>query len=148
MQIFPETGCRSAPKSGNPIVSRFFSGWSFKSLSSTMRRLSSDQTNNPDNSQPVIASKTYENNAAEETPGQIVFPSPDFAVHENADILIPRTIPITGIDMNTAANPSIIGTGPDSIWATVNISAEVHSSEPLNPGWPAPLDIVIILDIV
>lgn len=111
-----------------------------------MRRLSFDQINGPGDSH---ASKTYNGNGtADKDSGPIVYPSTDFLIHEKADILTPRTIPITGIDMNTAANPPIIGTGPDSIWATVNISAEASSNEPFNLGWPAPLDVVIILDIV
>lgn len=114
-----------------------------------MRRLSFDQTNGPDDSHPTIASKTYNGNGtAEKDSGPIAYPSTDFLIHEKADVLMPRTIPITGIDMNTATNPPIIGTGPDSIWATVNISAEARSNEPFNLGWPAPLDVVIILDIV
>lgn len=73
---------------------------------------------------------------------------PILSSHEKADILPYRTIPITGIDMKTAANPPIIGTGPESIWATVDISAEVGSSDTLNLGLSAPLDILIILDSV
>lgn len=114
-----------------------------------MRRLSLDQTNGPGGPHPIIASKTYNGNGTtEKYSGSIFYPSTDFLIHEKADVLTPRSIPITGIDMNTAANPPIIGTGPDSIWATVNISAEASSNEPFNLGWPAPLDIVIILDIV
>ena len=114
-----------------------------------MRLLSFDQTNGPDDSHPIISSKAYSGNGtAEKGSGPIVYPSTDFSMNEKADTLTPRTIPITGIDMNTAANPPIIGTGPGSIWATVSISAEASSNGPFNLGWPAPLDVVIILDVV
>ena len=89
------------------------------------------------------------NNEFDKRLNLISFPSRESSSHEKADILTPQIVPITGVNMKqTAVNPPIIGTGPDTIWTTVDISTEVSSSEPFNSGWPAPLDIVIVLDNV
>lgn len=139
MQIFPEIHNGDNCKSEKQIVPRLISGWSFRSWSSTRRRLSLRQANSPNDLQPIAAHNT--NDMIERT-------EPVSYEHEESDIIPYRTIPITGIDMKTAANPPIIGTGPESIWTTVDISAEVGSSDTLNLGLSTPLDIVIILDSV
>lgn len=148
MPAFPETDCRENTKPENRIVPRFFSGWSFKSWSSTMGRFSSGQTSNSTDAYPANASHDT-SDVVDKRLNPISFPSRESSSHEKADILTPQTVPITGVNMKqTAVNPPIIGTGPDTIWTTVDISTEVSSSEPFNSGWPAPLDIVIVLDNV
>ena len=147
---FPETHCRENTKPENRIVPRFFSGWNFKSWGSTMGRLSSGRTSNSIDACSASAPKMHDaNNEFDKRLNLISFPSRESSSHEKADILTPQIVPITGVNMKqTAVNPPIIGTGPDTIWTTVDISAEVSSCEPFNSGWPAPLDIVIVLDNV
>ena len=83
----------------------------------------------------------------EDGSGPVVSSSGDSSAHERG-ILTPQIVSITGIKVTAAANPPIIGSESDSIWATVNISAEVDPSGPRNIGLPMPLDIVILLDNV
>lgn len=62
--------------------------------------------------------------------------------------MAPGAFPITGAEMKiTTLNPAI-GVEPISIWATVEVSADVGSDKPANSGWLAPLDVVIVLDSV
>lgn len=77
--------------------------------------------------------------------GPVESRSGNFFTHERG-ILTPRIVPIAGINVTTTTNPPIVGSKSDSIWATVNISAEVDSTEPHNNGLPMPLDVVILLD--
>ena len=114
-----------------------------------MGRFSSGQTSNSDASSASAPKMHDANDVVDKRSNLISFPSRESSNHEKTDILAPQTVPITGVDMKqTAVNPPVIGTGPDTIWTTVDISAEVNSSEPFNSSWPAPLDIVIVLDNV
>lgn len=93
------------------------------------------------------SSKTHDRcNVVEDRPGPVAIiprhPS------NGRGIVTPRTAPIADINMTTTSSPPIVGSGPNSIWATVDISVEVASSGPQNCGIPMPLDIVILLDNV
>lgn len=110
-----------------------------------MKRSSMDQENNAVGARQNGASKPYGVcDIVEDGSGPIEYCSEDLT-HERG-ILTPRIVPIAGINMTTTTNPLTVGSKSDSIWATVNISAEVDSTELHNNGIPMPLDVVILLD--
>lgn len=111
-----------------------------------MKRVSMSQPNN--NADMLLNSslKTGRRSEVDESSGPVTvvsqYPS------NSRTIVTPRTVPIAGIKMTTTLSPPIVGSGPNSIWATVDISVEVASSGSQNNGIRMPLDIVILLDNV
>lgn len=77
----------------------------------------------------------------------LTFPSPVPSGLEEKSRLAPKTVAVTEVDVKVCTLDPVVGVKPMSIWATVEISAHVHSDEH-PPGCLAPLDVVIILDSV
>lgn len=118
---------RASSRSGSEIITRLFSNPSFRSWSSTMKRFSmSQQGINAD----TLLSSSFKPGRCSPGPVTIVSRDPS----SSKKIVTPRAAPIAGINMTTSLSPSIVGSGPNSIWATVDISVEVASSGPQNCG--------------
>lgn len=110
-----------------------------------MKRFSMSQPNS--NTYPILDSGSKPDgrcNVVEDRSGPVTIISR--GPSNRRGIVTPRTAPIAGINMTTTSSPPIVGPGPNSIWARVDISVEVASSGPRNNGLPMPLDIVILLD--
>lgn len=110
-----------------------------------MKRFSMSQPNSNTDTTLDSGSKSYGLcNVIGDSSGPVTIISRDSS--KRRGIVTPRTAPIAGINMTTTSSPPIVGSGPNSIWATVDISVEVASSGLQNNGLPMPLDIVILLD--
>ncbi|OJJ34884.1 hypothetical protein ASPWEDRAFT_481845 [Aspergillus wentii DTO 134E9] len=135
-----------------PHFPRFFSGWSFRSWNSTMRRLSLDSKNDPTDTSDIVSrnasrganEKRNETCYAKKSP--IILPSRVVLGYEKNEILAPRGISITGVNVEATPKSPIIGPEPLSIWVTAEITADIDYDESLKTGWLTPLDVVIILD--
>lgn len=67
---------------------------------------------------------------------------------EEADSLVPRSIPIAAVNLKAVAESPRIRASSGSMWTTVDAYVDVNLVEPFDFGYPAPLDVIIILDHV
>lgn len=144
-------------KNGRKGLPRLMSTLRLVSFGSIMRHLSIESMSKPvDRSSVDDTGKCHENEMAnmkldkrrQTAPTPLAPLSRAPTSHKKANPITPGTIPVAGVKMKiTTLNPAI-GVEPISIWATVEVSADIGGDEPVNSGWLAPLDVVIILDNV
>ncbi|KAJ5491378.1 hypothetical protein N7539_002945 [Penicillium diatomitis] len=74
--------------------------------------------------------------------------SPNRYLEIKPDFLCPLNLPITFLDVSVLASKSHFGGGSESLWATVQVSADVSSDSCPGPSGLAPLEVIILLDQV